>query len=136
MSLHDAPDLAELVAAVREFVESDVMSATEGRVRFHARVAANLLAMVERELALGPGQAAAHAEGLGRLGISDEAALAATIRERAGDVGEEVGRFVRDTVRMKLEVANPSYLRAPSSPAEPGSVAPGSPDHSRLRGQS
>ena len=43
---HDPPSVAELVEAVREFLETDVMEATDGRVRFHARVAARVLAMV------------------------------------------------------------------------------------------
>ena len=46
----DRPTAAELVAAVREFLERDVMEATEGRVQFHTRVAVNALGMVEREL--------------------------------------------------------------------------------------
>ena len=46
----DRPTAAELVAAVREFLERDVMAATEGRVQFHTRVAVNVLGMVEREL--------------------------------------------------------------------------------------
>ena len=41
---------AELVAAVAEFLETDVRKATDGRVNFHARVAANVLRAVEREL--------------------------------------------------------------------------------------
>ena len=56
-TVHDRPTTTELVGAVREFLERDVMAVTEGRVGFHARVAANVLAMVERELALGPAQA-------------------------------------------------------------------------------
>ncbi len=50
VSLHGAPSSAELLEAVREWLERDVMSSTEGRLRFHARVAANVLATVEREL--------------------------------------------------------------------------------------
>ena len=42
-SLHDRPTAAELLEAVREFLERDVMAATEGRVAFHARVAVNVL---------------------------------------------------------------------------------------------
>ncbi|MDQ1374233.1 MAG: hypothetical protein QOJ09_1571, partial [Actinomycetota bacterium] len=61
---HDIPTAAQLVEAVREFLERDVMAATEGRVQFHTRVAVNVLGMVERELALGPAQAAEHDEGL------------------------------------------------------------------------
>ena len=37
-------------------------SDADGRLRFHARVAVNVLAIVERELVLGPAQAVAHAE--------------------------------------------------------------------------
>ncbi|MCU1460048.1 MAG: hypothetical protein JWO37_123 [Acidimicrobiales bacterium] len=109
---HDAPSAAELVAAVREFLEGDVMEATDGRVRFHARVAANALSMVERELALGPGQRADHAAALASLGVADEAELAAAIRSgRLDDRLAEVTAVVRATVRAKLEVANPSYVR-------------------------
>ena len=45
---HDAPSLVQLLEAVGEFLESDVLAATEGRVRFHARVAANVVAMAAR----------------------------------------------------------------------------------------
>ena len=110
---HDRPTMDELVAAVREFLERDVMPATEGRVQFHTRVAVNVLGMVERELALGSVQAAAHAAGLARLGVADEAELAAAIRAGAlDDRYDEVVGFVRQTVRAKLEVANPKYLES------------------------
>ena len=110
-SFHDIPDAPSLVEAVREFLERDVMAATEGRVQFHTRVAVNVLNMVERELRLGPAQAAAHTAGLAALGVSDEAALAAAIRSGAlDDRLDEVRTFVRDTVEAKLRVANPKYL--------------------------
>ncbi len=48
--LHGRPTAAELVAAVAEFLEADVREATGGQVNFHARVAANALRIVEREL--------------------------------------------------------------------------------------
>jgi hypothetical protein len=109
--LHDIPSAAGLVEAVREFLEKDVLASTEGRVQFHTRVAINVLGMVERELAAGAGQAAAHADGLRRLGVQDERELAAAIRSGALDARhEEVLEFVRETVRAKLEVANPRYL--------------------------
>ncbi|HMC43205.1 MAG TPA: phosphotransferase family protein, partial [Acidimicrobiales bacterium] len=79
-SLHDIPSAAGLVEAVREFVQGDVMASTEGRVRFHARVAVNVLGMVERELVLGPEQEARHARGLAGLGVADDAELALAIR--------------------------------------------------------
>ena len=109
--LHDRPSATELVAAVREFLERDVLPAVEGRVQFHTRVAMNVLGMVEREIALGPEQAAAHAAGLASLGVADDAALARAIREGTlDDRMDEVRTVVRDAVRAKLEVANPKYL--------------------------
>ena len=108
---HDIPTAAELVEAVREFLERDVLPAVEGRVQFHTRVAMNVLGMVEREIALGAAQAEAHAAGLAALGVSSEEELAARIRSgEADDRLDEIGRFVRETVRAKLDVANPKYL--------------------------
>ena len=84
--------------------------ATEGRLRFHARVAANVVAMVAREMALGPGQAAAHAARLACLGVADDAELAQAIRSgRLDDRLEELESVVRATVAEKLPVANPGY---------------------------
>jgi hypothetical protein len=108
---HDRPTATELVEAVREFLERDVMAATEGRVQFHTRVAVNVLGMVQRELELGPEQAAAHRARLDALGFADEAELAAAIR--GGDVDDrydEIKSAVAATVTDKLKVANPRYL--------------------------
>jgi hypothetical protein len=108
---HDAPDAASLVEAVREFLERDVLPATSGRVQFHGRVAMNVLAMVEREIAAGPRQARQHAAGLRHLGFASDAELAGAIRAGTlDDRIEEVASFVRATVRAKLAVANPRYV--------------------------
>jgi len=108
---HDLPSATELLDAVRGFLETDVIPGTEGRLRFHARVAANVLAMVGRELALGPALARAHAERLRGLGVGDDAELAAAIRSGAlDDRLAEVRDAVRATVADKLAVANPGYL--------------------------
>ena len=48
------PTASELLEAVREYLLGSVMPATSGQVAFHARVAANVLAIVARELELGP----------------------------------------------------------------------------------
>ena len=66
--LFGRPSIAELVEAVGEYLDSKVMSSSEGAARFEARVARNVLAMVGRELALGPAALAAHAERLRTLG--------------------------------------------------------------------
>jgi len=113
----DRPNASELVAAVREFLERDVMTATEGRVQFHTRVAINVLNVVERELNLGPGlepvERARAAAVLGRDGAAAalERELAAAIRAGVlDDRLEEVRAHVRATVREKLLIANPGYL--------------------------
>jgi len=111
---HDIPAVTELVVAVREFLERDVRGATDGRLQFHARVAANVLGIVERELELGAAQAATHAAALARLGVSDEAELAAAVREGSLDARrDEVIEVIRETVRAKLAVAHPGYTEAP-----------------------
>lgn len=48
----DQPSALELVTAVREFIEKHAMPELQGRTAFHARVAANALAIVARELEL------------------------------------------------------------------------------------
>ncbi len=101
--LHGRPSAAELVAAVAEFLESDVRDGTTGAVNFHARVAANVLRTVERELL--DDTAAPDL-----LGFSDEHGLAAAIR--AGDLddrGAEVASTLRDLVLHRLAVSHPGY---------------------------
>ena len=107
---HDVPTAAQLIESVREWLEKDVLTATTGRVQFHSRVAINVLAMVERELAVGEQQALDHATRLDDLGMKDDAELADAIRN--GDLDDrfnEVVELVRASVLDKLAVANPSY---------------------------
>lgn len=103
--------MAQLVEAVREWLERDVLPATAGRLQFHSRVAANVLAIVERELDLGPAQRDAHLERLRRLGVASEVELAARIRDGGlDDRLDEVIEAVRASVVDKLRVANPNYF--------------------------
>ena len=111
MKPHDTPSTGELVEAVREWLQSDVLGATEGRLQYHTRVAINVLSIVERELALGATHEAAHLDRLRSLGVADDAALAAAIR--SGELDDrlpEVRALVWQSVRDKLAVANPRYL--------------------------
>lgn len=102
------PLAAELVAAVAEFLESDVRAATEGQVNFHARVAANALRIVEREL-LDESEAESRAA-LAGLGFADEEQLAAAIRAGALDErADQVTACLRTLVRRRLAVAHPGY---------------------------
>lgn len=105
MNLHYKPTAAELVAAVAEFLDTEVRSATTGAVSFHARVAANVLRTVERELLDDTADVPRHA--LAALGFDDEAALAAAIR--AGERGDEVLPALHALVRHRLAVAHPGY---------------------------
>lgn len=109
--LHDVPSARQLLESVREWMERDVLAATSGRVQFHTRVAINVLAMVERELELGPDQAREHAERLRRLGVESDAELADAIRHGGlDDRLIEVVEAVRADVIAKLRVANPNHL--------------------------
>jgi hypothetical protein len=108
---HDAPDAMQLLDAVKEWIDRELIPGTDGRLRFHARVASNVLGMVHRELELGPAQERAHRERLDRLGMRDDAALAVAIRRREfDDRHDELLELLRETVRDKLAVANPAYL--------------------------
>lgn len=109
--LHDRPTLAELVEAVREWVDGDVRAGTEGRLSFHARVATNALRIVEREIALEPGLSDAHRARLAALGCADDRVLAERIRSGSLDAQlDDVRQAVAASVRDKLLVANPDWL--------------------------
>ena len=102
-----------LLEAAHAFLTTEVLPATEGRVQFHVRVAANVIGKVMRELTLGPDQAAVHAARLASLGVETEAELAAAIRSGAlDDRMDEVRAAVRATVADKLAVAHPGYTAA------------------------
>lgn len=109
MSAHAGrPTAAELVAAVAEFLDDDVRSATGGAVNFHARVAANVLRTVERELR--DDTAAAVSAALADLGYDDEAALAAAIRAgELDDRPDEVLACLRTLVAHRVAIAHPGY---------------------------
>ena len=105
-SMYGRPTAAELVAAVADFLDDDVRNATDGQVSFHARVAANVLRTVERELL--DDRAAPDL-----LGFSDETQLAAAIR--SGDLDGRAGEVLpclRSIVRHRLAVAHPGYDEA------------------------
>jgi uncharacterized protein DUF6285 len=106
--LYHRPTAAELVAAVAEFLETDVREGTTGAMNFHARVAANVLRTVERELlADSPDEPRA---ALAVLGVADEGELSAAIRRgELDDRGPDVLPVLRTLVRHRLAVAHPGY---------------------------
>lgn len=107
-SAYGRPTAAELVGAVAEFLETDVRASTAGQVNFHARVAANVLRIVERELLVDSADDVTRA--LADVGFDDEAQLAAAIR--AGLLDErrdQVPSTLRALVSHRLSVAHPGY---------------------------
>lgn len=48
------PNAAELLAAVKAFLENAALPALNGHAAFHGKIAVNVIGILERELALGP----------------------------------------------------------------------------------
>ena len=117
------PSASELVEAVREYLDG-VTDAAEGAAGFEARVARNALAVVERELRLGPALARAHAARLAALGFEDDAALAAALRagsldDRVGEVAAALGRVGPRSAAGGQPFLLASRQRVGRSPARP-----------------
>jgi hypothetical protein len=106
--LYGRPTAAELVAAVADFLDHEVRDAVTGSVNFHARVAANALRMVQRELlAARPLEVTA---ALDHLGVADESTLAEAIRSGAmDDRGDALTSCLRAIVSHRLAAAHPGY---------------------------
>ena len=128
--MFDHPTAAELLAAARLQLERNVIpTLADPRLRFQTLVAANVLAIVERELAEGEPALAAAWRRMADLVESREvqpegAALRAAVAEqsrvlceriRAGAYDEGPARqallaHLRATAAAELAVANPRYL--------------------------
>lgn len=128
--MQDHPTVRELLEAVEEFLERDVVTALAGPQQFHARVAANVMRILARELDLAPRQLREEWEGLDRL-LGGEPMPASDLdlrigvtrrsrelcgRIRAGDADggsrrEAVLAHVRRSVEQKLAIAKPDMLR-------------------------
>ena len=114
--MYDPPSLSELIAVVRDFIESQAMPKLEGRTAFHARVAANALAIVERQLQLAPEAEQAERERLRALLGSDgdladlNRELCSRIREGKLGLGTPgLAEHLRETTLAKLAVDQPRY---------------------------
>jgi hypothetical protein len=112
----DQPSMRELVDAVREFLEMRAMPELKGHTAFHARVAANALAIVARELERAP--QAAHEE-LGRLrgllrkdGTLEELNRELCRRIRARELTLDtpgLADHLESTIRDKVAIDQPGY---------------------------
>lgn len=116
--MQDRPSAIELLEAVSEYLERDVMP-LEGRVAFHGRVARNVVDVVRRELDQGPEADRRERIGLesllGELPADDLRAANAELarRIRNGDLDgrhDELLAHLRQTAADKLRIANPREL--------------------------
>jgi len=127
--MQDRPTYDELLAAVEHFLDAEIVPNVPGSRGFHARVAANAIRIVRRELAHEGEHLAAEWAGLDALlGAAERPpgrdalrgalrerneALCALVREGKADEGETaraVFEHVRRTVRDKLTVSDPELL--------------------------
>jgi hypothetical protein len=116
------PSADELLEAVRSFLEEDLLPTLDGRLRFHTRVAVNVLDIVRRELAEGPAADAAERDRLvallGREGDLDELAAALAHGLRAGEVDPDdpaVVDHLRATAATDVAIANPRHVAPPDA---------------------
>jgi hypothetical protein len=125
--VNDRPTSVELLRAVEHFLQNDAVPALSGPQRYHARVAANVVAIVAREIETEGNHLRGEWNRLGDLMDLDEArpvdreALRADVvartealvqRIRAGDADtgrwrDDVITHLRHTVLDKLDVARP-----------------------------
>jgi hypothetical protein len=112
----DQPSMRELVEAVRDFIEQRAIAELKGHTAFHARVAANALSIVVRELANGGPSGEAERERLKRL-LGRDGSLLDLNRElcqriRAGEIGLETNGLAEHltiTTRDKVAIDQPNY---------------------------
>jgi hypothetical protein len=101
---HDRPSPVELVTAVREFLDTEILRVVDDRrLRFRTLVASNALGIAERELV-----AREKATGSEPPAIIDLEGLARRIR--VGDVQDGMLEVLKRHVAAKLAVASPGYL--------------------------
>ncbi|NOT42294.1 MAG: hypothetical protein HOP13_17610 [Alphaproteobacteria bacterium] len=122
----DQPSSLELVTAVREFIEKHAMPELQGRTAFHARVAANALAVVARELEQGPKANAeeyAHLKALlGQDGTLDELNRELCHRIRTNGVALDdpaLANHLARTTLAKVAIDQPNYSGFQHSPHRP-----------------
>ena len=128
--MQDRPTSVELLEAAADFVESELLPAVQGARQFQARVVANVMRVVAREIKLEDPLVRSEVKALARLlghdaphlhSLNDLCAAAVSMGEeltskiRAGEADDgdwrrEVLAVVRQSVEDKLRIANPRYL--------------------------
>jgi len=112
----DQPSMRELVEAVRDFLEQKAMPELKGHTAFHARVAANALSIVVRELEQGPQSAKDELSRLQKLldhdGTLDELNRELCKRIRSGAFTLDMpglADHLTITTREKVAIDQPGY---------------------------
>jgi alcohol dehydrogenase class IV len=128
--MQDRPTSVELLEAAADFVDREIVPAIEGARQFQARVVANVMRIVVREIQMEDPAVRVEVKALARLlgrdaphlhSLDDLRKASASMGEelsariRAGDADRgswrsEVLSVVRQSVEDKLRIANPRYL--------------------------
>jgi hypothetical protein len=115
----DRPTAAELLTAIADFLREEATPAldkAEPRLGFQMRVAANSLAILEREMRLGPAADTRELERLAKL-LGHDGTLEELNRElarqlRSGERDErdtELMAHLEATIADKIAIANPKW---------------------------
>jgi hypothetical protein len=136
--MREQPTAAELIDAVSEFITRDLAPTLTGRLAFHARVAANVLAIVRRELLQGPdadrADAARLAALLGHAGAPALLTEELCRRIASGEIASDDPALIEHlwaTTLDTLAVDQPGYatyqriiVADPPTPSDPSSGEP------------
>jgi hypothetical protein len=112
----DQPSILELVTAVRDFLEQRAMPELKGHTAFHARVAANALGIVARELDQGGASGDAERQRLARL-LGHSGSLLELNRDLCRRIRDGVidldtpglAEHMTITTREKVAIDQPNY---------------------------
>jgi hypothetical protein len=116
--MQDRPTARELLATLSTFFDEELLPALTGPLQYRVRVAANLVKILERELALGPAhdrdERAALAALVDCVASDDLIAINARLSEaiEAGEFdrqGEPLWHALMAITRAKLAVVKPGY---------------------------
>lgn len=108
--VHGRPRASELVDAVRSFLTDEVQPSTSGRVSFHARVAANALGMVVRELDAAGSHEARLRAALDGFGLADLDAWCDAIADGFLDGDGQLWPALAQLALDRVSVTNPGYV--------------------------
>src|SRR5579862_3250732 len=130
--MQDRPNVSELLELSAQFLEREIIPATSSSIQFHARIVANVMRIVIRELQREEPQLQTEINALVQV-LNSPLPLTSSLKEsraaalelntelseriRAGEADTDPWRkavlgVVRELVEEKLRVANPRYLES------------------------